>query len=73
MESTEEIKDLQKRVKRLENVHIWGAGLILVGLLVFFLTKKGSGGSSVSLSDGGAIGGGATPTPTPNVGAGTGV
>ena len=43
------IQNLEKRTRRIENLHIWGIGIIVVGLFVFFLStrKKGSdiGGS----------------------------
>lgn len=55
MESGQELQDLDRRVKRLENVHIWGVGIFIVGLLIFFLSKKNSGGASASMSDGGSV------------------
>lgn len=38
------IQNLEKRTRRIENIHIWGIGIIVVGLFVFFLStrKKGS-------------------------------
>jgi hypothetical protein len=38
------IQNLEKRTRRIENLHIWGIGIIVVGLFVFFLStrKKGS-------------------------------
>lgn len=57
MDSNTDLQDLDKRVKRLENVHIWGVGIVIVGLLIFFLTKKGSD-SGASISSGGSIGDG---------------
>jgi len=54
------LQDLENRVKRLENLHIWGLGLVLVGVVVLFLMDKKKSGGTAEL--GGAI---QTPTPPP--------
>lgn len=52
------LQNLEKRTKRIENLHIWGIGIIVVGLFVFFLSTRKKGND---------IGGGIEPpiSPTP--------
>jgi hypothetical protein len=60
-------QDLESRVQRLENLHIWGLGLVLVGIVVFLIMdKKKSSASSIggSAEMGGAIN---NVNPNPNI------
>lgn len=56
-EETTKLQDLEKRMKRIENIHIWGVGIIVVGLFIFFLINKKKGADV----------GGVIETPTPNL------
>lgn len=31
--------NLEKRVKRLEQIHIWGGGIVIVGVILYFALK----------------------------------
>jgi hypothetical protein len=35
-----ENKDLETRVRRLEQLHIWGVSILALGLIAYFLIKK---------------------------------
>jgi len=35
-----ENKDLETRVRRLEQLHIWGASIVAVGLIAYFIAKS---------------------------------
>jgi len=73
MEQTDDIQAVQKRLKRIENICIYGSAIILVGLLVYFLVNKNdkakvleNGGSVDAIgSTGSSASGVATPTPAP--------
>lgn len=59
----DKVQDLENRVKRLENLHIWGLGLVLVGVVVLFMMDKKKSSSFGSAEVGGAI---PTPPPAPS-------
>jgi hypothetical protein len=68
MEDSNKITSLEQRVKRLENVHIWGVGIVLVGLVIFFIANKTK--STPNLASGGDFSGdlgGSVPSSTPTV------
>jgi hypothetical protein len=60
----EKVQDLESRVKRLENLHIWGLGLVLVGIVVLFMMDKKKSSSFGSAEVGGAIN---PPPPPPSI------
>ena len=35
-----ENKDLEIRVRRLEQLHIWGASIVALGLIAYFISKS---------------------------------
>ena len=69
MDESDKIVSLEQRVKRLENVHIWGVGIVLIGLVIFFIANKTK--STPIMASGGDVSGGlgqVNPSAPPSVG-----
>lgn len=40
MENEQQIQNIEVRLRKLEQLHIWASALVVVGVAYYFLTKK---------------------------------
>lgn len=40
MDEQQQIENIDKRLKKLEQLHVWASALVVIGVAYYFITKK---------------------------------